>query len=63
MCSRLNGIEVGTKADFKGGKENLVQGLEKANLKMKILYSDLKENPAVFKEAMEHVRTGGSMPV
>ena len=30
---------------------------------MKILYSDLKENPVVFKEAMEHVRTGGSMPI
>ena len=30
---------------------------------MKVLYSDLKENPAIFKEAMEHVRTGGSMPV
>ena len=30
---------------------------------MKVLYSDLKENPAIFKEAMEHVRTGGSTPV
>ncbi len=59
----MNGIDVGEKSDFKGGKENLVKELEKANLKMKILYSDLKENPVVFKEAMEHVRTGGSMPV
>ena len=63
LSTRLNGIEVGTKVDFKDGKENFAQGLEKANLKMKILYSALKENPAVFKEAMEHVRTGGSMPV
>ena len=31
LCSRLNGIELGEKENFKGGKENLVQGLEKAN--------------------------------
>mmetsp|Transcript_34724 Transcript_34724/g.53294 ORF Transcript_34724/g.53294 Transcript_34724/m.53294 type:complete len:198 (+) Transcript_34724:1027-1620(+) len=38
---------------------NLVQGLEQSRKKLKLLYTDLKSDPKLFAEAVNHVQGGG----
>jgi hypothetical protein len=63
LCGKLNEIRLegaGVEKNIETiNQENLVEGLEQARQKLKLLYKELKKDPELFEEAMSNVQGGG----
>ena len=64
LCSKLNEIKIENpyqkvKNIESITQDNLVEGLEQSRQKLKILYKELKQDQALYNEAMDHIRGGG----
>ena len=61
LCGKLNEIKLeGVDRNIENiNQENLVDGLEQARQKLKLLYKELKSDPEMFEEAMSNVQGGG----
>ena len=63
LCGKLNEIQLyggKSKNIDKVSQSNLVEGLEQARQKLKILYKDMKQDPELFEESLVHVKGGNN---